>query len=378
LLFGAIAVLWLVAGVRLLLGMAKVPRLVSVAPLPDADCPFISILVAARDEAGGLRQAIPSLLAQDYPNYEVIVVNDRSRDATPQILEEFARQHQNLKVLQVSELPKGWLGKSHALTEAYKQAGGDWLAFTDADVHLAPDLLRRAMALVQEKRWDHLSVLYFLELAGLWEKAIASFWFLWAILRMEPWRVSNPKSRRYSGSGAFQLLGSSAYEAIGTHQFLAMETAEDFKLGKLAKQAGFHSGVALSDELVRVRWYKGLPGVVRGFTKNAFGACRYRLSILALYLSLLLVFHVLPYLALGVASGMVRAWAAITVLVVLFLRLRTDPYYRVSPFYAFTHPLAAILFLYLMLRSAFVILRQRGLVWRDTFYPLDQLRKGSV
>src|SRR5713226_1746036 len=90
---GIIALLWVIGSVRMLRGMAKVPRLAAVAPLADTDCPTVSILVPACDEAYQLPQALPTLLAQDYPRYEVIVVNDRSRDATPEILDGFARQH---------------------------------------------------------------------------------------------------------------------------------------------------------------------------------------------------------------------------------------------------------------------------------------------
>ncbi len=118
--------------VRLLWGMRRVPHLSRVGPLPDTECPRVSILVAARDEATGLPQALPTLLAQDYPDYEIIVVNDRSTDATPQILDDIARHDQKLKVINLQELPPGWLGKAHALTVAYQHAGGEWLAIADA------------------------------------------------------------------------------------------------------------------------------------------------------------------------------------------------------------------------------------------------------
>src|SRR5712692_10084767 len=107
-LLGTIALLWSVLGLRMLRGMAGVPRLAGVMPLPDGECLPISILFAARDEAAKLPQALPTQLAQDYPRYEVIAVDDRSRDATPQILDEFAGHHKNLKVIHLTELPTGW------------------------------------------------------------------------------------------------------------------------------------------------------------------------------------------------------------------------------------------------------------------------------
>jgi glycosyltransferase involved in cell wall biosynthesis len=377
-LLGILAFLWIIAAVRVFAGISELPRLANTNLLPDADCPSVSILISARDEAEGLPQCLTALLAQDYPCYEVIVVNDRSRDATAQILDQFARQNKNLRVIHITELPQGWLGKSYAMVKAHQRATGEWLVFTDADVRFEPDLLRRSLGLVKSKQWDHLSAFFFVDLVGFWEKTAIGWWFLSAVSWIEPWRVSDPKSRRYSGSGAFQLLRRAAYEKIGTHQRLAMEVVEDLKLGKLVKEGGFRSGVALSGDLVRLRWYRGLRGIVRGLSKNSFPACNYNLGIFTLNLSLLFTFHLLPYLVLVFARGLPQALAGVSTLVILIVRLYTDRYYRISPLYALTNPLGAALFFYILLRSALVILRRGGVVWRDTFYPLDELRRGVV
>lgn len=375
---GVLAALWVMGAARMLWGMRTVPRLTEVEPLRDADCPRVSLLVAARDEAARLPQALSTWLAQDYPDYEVIVVNDRSTDATPRILDDIARSDKRLKIVHLKELPSGWLGKSYALTVAYQQARGDWVAIADADVRLAPELLRRALALAQGRQWDHLCVLFFLDLVGFWEKTALSWWLLSMLLWLEPWWVSDPKSRRYAGSGAFQLLRRSTYDAIGTHRRLAMEVVEDLKLGKLVKQGGFRSGIAWSDQLVRVRWHQGLRGIVEGLTKNTFAACNYRLSTLLFNLSLLCVFHLVPYVGLALARGWAQALAAVSVLVLVLLCGYSGRYYRVSPLYAFTHLLGTVIFFYLLLHSVFVVYRRGGLTWRDTFYSLEELRKGVV
>ena len=208
-----------------------------------------------------------------------------------------------------------------------------------------------------------------------------SYWTLGFDLGQAPWKLSDPRSRRYVGVGAFQLLRRSVYEAIGTHQRLAMELLDDFKLGKLGKlvkQGGFQSGVALGGEWVQLRWQDGLSGIVNGLMKNSFAACGFRLRNVALYVLGAFVFDVLPFLALLFAVGMPRAVAALCVLIVLVLHANGSHAGRVSPFYALTHPLGSAIFCYIMLRSAIVTLRRRGVVWRDTFYPLDELRKGVV
>ena len=119
----------------------------------------MSILFAGRDEAEKLPGAIETMLALDYPRYEVIAVDDRSEDATGAILAAAAKNDARLKPARVDSLPAGWLGKPHALQQAYERSSGEWLVFTDADVHFAPDLLRRAIALAEENHWDHMTLL---------------------------------------------------------------------------------------------------------------------------------------------------------------------------------------------------------------------------
>jgi glycosyltransferase involved in cell wall biosynthesis len=377
-LLGVIALLWVIGSVRMLRGMAKVPRLAAVAPLSDTDCPTVSILVAARDEAAKLPQALPTLLAQDYPRCEVIVVDDRSQDDTPEILDEFARQHPNLKVIHLTELPKGWLGKPHAIAEGYQQASGEWLVFTDADVHFAPDVLRRVIGVAKEQDWEHLNVLPHLELVGFWEKTVLSVWALSSILWLEPWRVSNPRSRRYFGFGALQAVRRNAYEAIGTHRRLAMEVVDDIKLGKLAMQAGLRSGVAIAGDRVRLRYVEGLHNIVRSISKSAFAACDYRVGLITGGVLANLVLYISPFVAVLFAPGIPRALAAAAVLSILVLHGRGLIAVRVSSLYAATYPLGAAVFYYILLHSMIVTLWRGGVLWRDTFYPLEELRKGVV
>ena len=377
-ILGAIAILWVLQGLRMVRGMAKLPRLGRAPSLADAACPPVSVLFAARDEGANISQALSTQLAQDYPQYEVIAVDDRSRDATPEILDDLARRHQNLKVIHVAQLPTGWLGKPHALSIAYQHAAGEWLAFTDADVAFAPGLLRRTLALAIERKWDHLTALPLLEAAGFWEKIALSYFTLGFVLAFEPWRVSDPRSSRYLSVGAFQLLRRSTYEAIGAHRRLAMEIADDTKLGKLVKQAGFHSGVALGEEWVRVRGAHAFGPMVASLSKNFFPACRFRLRNVAAKVVRVVAFSLLPILALLLTSGAPRELAAVAVFAAVFSHAWATRQLRVSPLYALTHPLGAVVFCYLFLRSTTLTILRGGVEWRETFYPLDQLRRGMV
>ncbi|MGB7172002.1 MAG: glycosyltransferase family 2 protein, partial [Candidatus Acidiferrales bacterium] len=194
--FAILALFWIASTVITSRGMASIPSLTEIAPFAGPAFPRISILFAARDEAEKMPAALSSLLKLDYPNYEVIAVDDRSADATGKILDEFAARDARLKVIHVEELPKGWLGKPHALAEAYEKASGEWLVFTDADVQFAPDLLRRALACVERAGADHLTLLVRLDLRGFWEPvALGYLGACFALMR--PWKTKEPKSKAY-------------------------------------------------------------------------------------------------------------------------------------------------------------------------------------
>ena len=119
--------------------------------------PRVTIVVAARNEEAKIEEGLRSLLALDYPEIEIIAVDDRSTDATGELMDSIARESAGkLHIEHVSALPAGWLGKTHAMWIAGRKATGDWILFTDADVIFSPDSLRRAIAYIETERADHL------------------------------------------------------------------------------------------------------------------------------------------------------------------------------------------------------------------------------
>jgi len=377
-ILGLLALFWVVAAVCTGLGMLRLPRLAAVAPLADAALPSVSILFSARNEAEKMPAALRSMLAQDYPHYQVVAVDDRSEDATPEILDEFARACKLLLPLRVSELPPSWLGKPHGLQQAYEHSSGEWLVFTDADVVYEPDVLRRAVSLAIEKRWDHLTLLVSMEMVGFWEKTLLTFFSFSFFFYTQPWAVPNPRSRRYVGVGAFQLLRRSVYQSIGTHKRLALEVVDDMKLGKLVKEAGYISGVALPERSLRLRWHAGLGNLVRGTEKNFFAASGFSLGIVTAQVLAMLLFFAAPFAALALTSGLAQGFAGVAVAAMLAIHVGAAMVNRVPLYYALTQPLGALLFAFMLSRSTFLTLRQGGIYWRDTFYPLEQLRRGLV
>ena len=372
------ALFWILNTIDLAFGIPRVKRLADVTPLQDAECPSVSILFAARDEAEKLPGALETLLALDYPRYEVVAVNDRSEDGTREILDNAARTNPRLKVVHVNSLPSGWLGKPHALQQGYEHASGEWLIFTDADVHFSPDLLRRTVALARQQGWDHLTLLGHVDMHDVGERMALTFFAMAFLIAVRPWRVSKPRTRNFAGVGAFQLIQRGAYEAIGAHGRLAMEVVDDMKLGKLVKEGGFRSGVANSGGAVNVRWHEGVGNIIRGTTKNFFATSGFRLWAACLQVIALSWIFVFPAAALP----WLRGWAFVFALIAVGLPVVTEAgvalEFGISPLYALTFPIGALIFVWMVTRSTIVTLWSGGITWRGTFYPLKELKRGVV
>ncbi|MFI5128120.1 MAG: glycosyltransferase [Candidatus Acidiferrales bacterium] len=376
--FSGLAVFWILTAILSYRGMARIPVLTQVTPFDGTSFPRVSILFAARDETAKLPEALASLLALDYPNYEVIAVDDRSEDATLEILNNFAQRDARLKVVHISELPQGWLGKPHALEMAYRESSGEWLVFTDADVQFAPDLLRRSLALIKQERSDHLTLLAGLDLRGFWEPTAVGYLGVCFALGVRPWRVSNPKSKVYMGVGAFQMIRRSTYEAIGTHRRLAMEVLDDMKLGKLVKQNGFRSGVAPSENFLRIRWQEGIGNVIKGMTKNMFAGFDFNIAKTVLGAAGILVISVLPILGVIFARGPAQIAAGVAAVVAMLFEAQLMTQAKASRWFGVTHALGALIVCYIIVRSMVVTLGRGGVVWRGTFYALEELKRGLV
>jgi Glycosyl transferase family 2 len=378
-LTGVLAFLWLLESIDIARGVPSIPSIADVAPLNDADCPAVSILFAARDEEVKLPGALATFIALDYPRYEVIAVDDRSEDKTGEILDAAARDSAVLRVVHVASLPSGWLGKPHALEQAYEHSNGEWLVFTDADVHFAPDLLRRTIALAEEKKWDHVTLLGTLGMFSLGEKIAMTFFAMAFVMGTRPWAASDPKSRSYNGVGAFQMIRRSAYEAIGTHRRLAMEVVDDMKLGKIVKEGGFRSGAAKAGGAVSVHWHAGVGNMIRGTTKNFFATSGFKVRVTAVQIFALLMMCVFPVMALPFLHGVAaRTFDAIAIVLPLIVAGGAARQFKTPVIFAVTYPIGALIFAWMLTRSTIVTLWRGGIEWRGTFYPLDELKRGVV
>jgi glycosyltransferase involved in cell wall biosynthesis len=345
----------------------------------------ISIVVPARNEAEHIEAALVSLLQLDYPDYEVIAVDDRSEDETGAILDRLQAQwrergeasHHRLKVLHVTELPAGWLGKTHAMWQAGKQATGDWILFTDADVVFRDDALRRAVVYAEGERADHVVLFPTMVMNSAGERMMMAFFQSQFVFAHRPWKVADPKSHDSMGVGAFNLIRRSVYEQIGTYQRLRLAVLDDMKLGELVKQEGRRQRCVFGRDLLKLRWVFGAMGMVRNLTKNFFAIFHYNTAFAVLAVCGILLVNLGPFVGIWLAQGWARAGfiAALATLVAIYggMSRRSD----ISPFYVLLHPIGTLLFSYAVARSVVLTLARGGVVWRGTFYPLGELKKFS-
>jgi hypothetical protein len=219
----------------------------------ETKLPRVSIIVPARNEAAMIETAVRSLLAIDYPNYELIVVDDRSEDATGEILDRLKAEHgARLVVVHVRELPPGWLGKTHAMWSAARQATGEWILFSDADVVHAPEALRRAVGYAERERAAHMVLLPTMLMESTGERMMISFFQAMFIFAYRPWKVRDPKARDSMGVGAFNMVRRSAYEI----SIYALERGGRYA----ARRKGEAGGAALACGLGRGHGHRPLGG----------------------------------------------------------------------------------------------------------------------
>ncbi len=350
-----------------------------LAPPPGETAPAVSIVLAARDEEEKIEACIRSLLVLDYPDFEIVAVDDRSGDATGDILNRLAAEDPRLKALHVKTLPAGWIGKNHALHCGAQAATGEYLLFTDGDVQFAPKSLALAVAFMLKENLDHLTLFPKQLPGGYWENGYLGMIGWMFLYYYKPWLVRDPKRKEYLGIGAFNLLKRSVYDVIGGYHALRLEIVDDILLGKAVKQAGYRQDVLNADDQLKLKWQEGgLPGLVRGLEKNAFAAMNFSLVFLLTSSVLMAGLLLFPYAALFLfPDARVSGYAATVLLLHTILgqfMVQNQRGWLISlplPYYVCVH-------LWTLWRSAFLTLKRGGIIWRDTFYPLDLLKKAAA
>jgi cellulose synthase/poly-beta-1,6-N-acetylglucosamine synthase-like glycosyltransferase len=377
-----LALVWFSRLLDAALGMSKVADI----SRPEwnrkpAGKPRVSIIVPARNEEAHIAPALTTLLKLDYDNYEVIAVNDRSTDRTGEVMNQIAitpEARERLKIIHITELPLGWLGKAHAMWTAANQANGDWLLFTDADVLFRPDVLRRALAYAQAESADHLVLFPRMIMKSPGERMMIAFFQTLFVFGHRPWKVADPKTKDHMGVGAFNLIRRRVYDAVGSYQALRFEVLDDMKLGKLVKNTGYAQRNVYGADLISLRWAHGAMGMVDNLTKNSFAILSFQWWRALLSAFALAFLNLMPFVGIWIAHGWARLPYAVALASIFGIYVGMSWESDIPAYYFVLHPVGTALFVYITLRSMALTLARGGVVWRGTFYSLEELRKGMV
>jgi chlorobactene glucosyltransferase len=356
-------------------------------PRPGAPC--LSVIVPARNEERNIRRCVEALLDQTYPEYELIVLDDRSTDATPRILAELAAADRRLQVVRGVDLPAGWAGKPHALAQAARLACGEWLCFVDADTFVTQQALASVHAKAVETGADLFTIMTDQEVETFWERVVLPLVFTALSVGFSPRRVNDPRTKDAIANGQFIFIRRSVYQAIGGHAALKESIVEDKDLAVLTKRSGFRLIMADGRQVARTRMYTSLPEMWEGWTKNIFlglkGSAGLLLlgaigAVLSLTAALVLPLWLASGLSVALAgwppladfpswSGWVLALeAALLWGTLIFWRVLALRAMRVPAWYALTVPLGAGVFAAMMFASTWKVLSGRGVTWKGRRY----------
>ena len=346
----------------------------SAAPVSSAvpaEWPMISVLVPARNEEGNIGACLSSLVGQEYPHFEILVLDDESSDGTAAVVAGFASDDERVRLIRGRPLPGGWLGKHWACHQLAAQASGELLLFTDADTRHRPTMLRDA-ALSQYVEDSDLLTALPRELVGSWAERLVLPVIAWALLALLPLPVAH-RSRTPLLSGAigqFMLFRRSAYAAVGGHATVRMDVVDDMALARVVKAEGLRWRLLDGSRHVECRMYATAKGVIDGLGKCIFPALHYRLwAMLALFAVLGLAFLVpagvllLSFLGAGTETGAMR-WAAMAAVVALIPWIMACARFKIPLYLALLYPVTVAAVILIGVRSA-VLTMQGRLTWKD-------------
>lgn len=368
----AVLAFWLLALGRTILNILATPRLRARMPRRT---PLVSAIVPARDEERTIERTVRALLAQTYPQLEVIVINDRSVDATGSILEHLRKEDSRLVVITGEEPPPGWLGKVWALHEGSRRARGELLLFLDADVIYQRDAIAAAVAELEESDSDLIALMPLLETHGFWESVVMPNLGVFLFTMLPVWLANRTRVPLLAiGGGPGNLVRRASYDLAGGHEALHDAVVDDVALARLVRRSGGRTTVVRADHCISVRMYHGLREIISGFTKNAFAVFGYNYFVAFFFLAVAIVFHILPYaLALtGDAVALVTIGLIAVTRVIVFVPLR----YRIDNA-ILGHPLMTAVWCWILLRSVWFTGIRRQLHWRGRTYDAGRTRFGA-
>ena len=370
----AVALIWTIAPAITVFLCYKLAQLRSLSHPPPVQWPKLSIIIPACNEGSTIATPLREIMDMDYPNLEVIVINDRSSDNTEDEILSVQHDFPSLKYLHIDHLPEDWLGKVHALHKGLELATGEWVLFTDADIYIHPKAMQRIISLCVAEKIDHFSLLPLIYSRSFLASCCICTALRAIALSQRPWNANDPDSDSAVGAGAFNLVRKSFFmHHTKGFEWLRMEVADDLALGHMMKKSGGKSYVVLAPEDVQVEWYPSLSKAIRGLEKNAFAQiARFSLWRGMLISLMMLLLGSLPFFA------PLFPWITpIVIISPILCGYLLSKYLHLSFWSVFaSFVLGELLLSYTLFRSTLLGIKRGGVIWRGTVYPTAKLREG--
>lgn len=337
----------------------------------------VSVSFCPRDEERNIEACVTALLAQDYANFEVIVVDDGSTDTTPAILARLAHTpegQKRLRVIRVDKLPTGWAGKPHAMHTGARVASGGWLLFTDADTRHAPTALRSAIARAIYEKADLFTIGTQQKLPGFWNKVMMPIAYMGIAAQYPPSLVNNRRIPLAIANGQYLLIRRAMFDRVGGYDTDERRgtVVDDLALGRIVKRAGGKLVFVDGRDLVSVQMYGSLREHINGWSKNGATGSHGGLWLFPLFFLGLPLITIWPFAALlwgliGRKPTLAASGATATVATLAY-RAYLDRMLDIPWAYALTHPLGGAIFTYILARTYWHKLRGTTVAWRGRTY----------
>lgn len=388
----AISVTWSYFLLYMVKSFRESPKLQQYAQPCNGVFPRVSVIVPARNEEDYISECLDSLIKQDYPNFEVILIDDSSEDRTWEIMQKYTDKYNGLiKSLRAGPRPHGWVGKNWACYRGYILSRGDLLLFTDADTKHSASTMGSAVQYLGSQNFDAITLVPRLLCRDFWTRITLPLLTVFLHTRFSALRVNNPATKIGYFFGSFYLITRSAYEAVGTHILVRQELVEDGALGAELKRRKFAIKMVKGEQYVTAVWARDLTTLWHGirrlvipiYTRNRYATVFMTVAVIFL---LLLPFILMPFsvvfYALSkngdrdnvhvVAAVVASAGALGVALIFLCVAVQSKLGVFQSPLYALCCPLAAVIICSCFLSSLYDATKSGSIKWRGRQYIVTE------
>jgi glycosyltransferase involved in cell wall biosynthesis len=348
--------------------------------------PKVSVILPARNEEKYIAECLRSIANQDYPNFEIIVINDCSADETGQSILRHSKINNKVIAIDAGPKPEGWVGKSWACYQGFKKSTGDLLLFTDADTKHSASLISLSVYHMMEQNLDALTVIPKLLCVDMWTKVTLPMLSIFLHTRFSPLRVNNPRNKTGYFFGSFFVICRDAYEKIGTHEGVKQELIEDGALGRKVKESGFRLKMFRGEEIITAIWARDLNSLWHGLRRLMIPLysqhrTKTTLMIIAVFFMLFQPFVFLPYsftipFLYNDNQTISYLLTSVNVLTISFIILGYAVQSRLSEYqnakFAFASPIAAAIISFSFISSACDAKKIGAVKWSDRHYTITQ------